>query len=226
MCYMFKILLIIFGKIKAKIKKELKMAEMLFLQDKIELKRLEEDYELLLQQFLNYACLEEAFNASLNLKQELSGELSKVKLFLEQYFDGKLPKSTKKGEICDPKVHSFYIYVYKHRKTIVKIRISGHFEPKQRIDIINKIITQKYSSLFIDYSQIIGKPPYKVDIDYLKVKVNPNPVNYEYLRLNKITLTKTLVQVIMSKVLEYLLNSKLAQASEDKLQVAWAVSEN
>ncbi|MCL2313096.1 MAG: hypothetical protein FWC41_11565 [Firmicutes bacterium] len=200
------------------------MAEMLFLQDKIELKRLEEDYELLLQQFLNYACLEEAFNASLNLKQELSGELSKVKLFLEQYFDGKLPKSTKKSDICDPKVHSFYIYVYKHRKTIVKIRISGH--PPSFKDESYKINSQKYSSLYIDYSQIVNKPSHKGVVDTIKNFVNPNKVDYIYLQLNKITLTKTVVQVIMSKVVEYLLKSKLAQASEDKLQFAWAVSEN
>jgi len=30
----------------------------------------------------------------------------------------------------------------------------------------------------------------------------------------------------MSKVVEYLLKSKLAQASDDKLQVAWAISPN
>ncbi|MCL2313097.1 MAG: hypothetical protein FWC41_11570, partial [Firmicutes bacterium] len=118
----------------------------------------------------------------------------------------------------------FYIYVYKHRKTIVKIRISGHV-PDVRNNIYN-INNQKFNSLYIDYSQIVSKPPHKTIVDGIRMNVNPNKVDYVYLQLNKITLTKTVVQVIMSKVVEYLLKSKLAQASEDKLQVAWAVSEN
>jgi len=186
-------------------------------------KRLEFEFEQLLQQVLDYCCndLSEGFDAVIKSKNDLNSELLKVRYNLENFFRGSLSKSTKKIDKCDPKEDSFYIHVFKSGLHIVEIRISGHGIEHLGKEVY-KINKHSYNVLYIDYSKYVSEPYFKSVADYVRNRVSTQ-IDYLALQHNSKTSLNLVVNAIMNIIFVYLLNNKLAQATKDKLQITWSV---
>ena len=191
------------------------------IQEMILEKRLEDEFEQLLQSVLNYCCLNEGFDAVIKSKNDLNSDLLKVKYNLENFFKGSLTKSKKPGK-CDPMNDSFYIHVFKAGIHIVEIRISGHGIEHLRKEIY-KINNHSYNILYIDYSKHINKPDFKDDFEYVGKRVSTQ-IDYIALQHNPKTSLNLVVTAIMNIIFVYLLNNKLAQATENKLQITWSIN--
>ena len=111
----------------------------------------------------------ESFDISASDKKLLESDLLRIKLYLEQFFQGSLehPNPVRRTKIYVQPDESIYIHIFKKGKHILEVRISGHRPEVKTIYAINR---HKFHYLFIDISITLGLDDYEKEINNVRKK--------------------------------------------------------
>jgi hypothetical protein len=162
----------------------------------------------------------ESFDISASDKKLLESDLLRIKLYLEQFFQGSLehPNPVRRTEIYVQPDESIYIHIFKKGKHILEVRISGHRPEVKTIYAINR---HKFHYLFIDTSVMLNLNDYEKEIDNVRKRVNvPQQVYYKCMKSKN-----NIVYNILNVIVDNLLQNQFAQSSKDRLQIQWSVGE-
>ena len=189
-------------------------------------KRLEGEFEQLVNEIVEQYLLDESTDITIRKNYDFRSELLRVKLKLIDFFNGKIPFPQNLNQMCDPKKHSFYIHFHNLKRHVAEIRISGHY-PTQRIGYdISKIINKKYNYLFVDYSKFVNEKNYADIVKLIIQGAKPQQVDYAYINQMPNTSVNILVLNIINIILKYLTTNKMVQAVNGKMGITWTVTQN